>query len=213
MPIGDPMTSPKNITKNLFSRGNIEYSLLFFLLSIIFFYFVRQPLLDSYLKTEIAKEITPPIIIPSNTGEFLYWLILASVFTPYIVFICKRKYEIFILGFCIPSVILTGYYAWHLEGFELDIPYIEWSLYYLIPAFILIYLLKRSKTIKEDILSITFFVFLRGIFFRVSMITHGLSSAYIPTLIFSTFFASAYLILLSFIIEKIAKVKVFRYIE
>jgi len=211
LPIGDPMTSPKNITKNLFSRGNIEYSLLFFLLSIIFFYFVRQPLLDSYSKTEIAKEITPPIIIPSNIGEFLYWLIFASVFTPYIIFIYKRKYEIFILGFCIPSVVLTGYYAWHLEGFELDIPYIEWSLYYLIPAFILIYLLKRSKTIKEDILSIALFVFFKGIFFRCSMIIHGLSYAYISTLIFSTFFVVAYLILLSFTIEKIAKVKIFRH--
>jgi len=211
LPIGDPITSQNTITRNLFSKENVEYSLLFFLLSIIFFYFIRQPLLDLFSKTEIAKEISLPIIIPSNLGEFLCWLILASVFTPYIIFIYKRKYEIFVLGFCIPSVILTCYYTWHLEEFQLDLLYIEWSIYYLIPAFILIYLLRRSKTIKEDILSITFFVFLKGIFFRLSMISHGLSSAYIPTLIFSTFFVAVYLILLSFAIEKIAKVKIFRH--
>jgi len=203
--------SQKNITRNLFSKENIEYSLIFFLLSIIFLYFVHEPLLNSFIKTEIAKEISPPIIIPSNLGEFLFWLIFASTFTPYIIFIYKRKYEPFILGFFIPSLVVNIYTYYTLSCLSLDALYIEWSFYYLLSAFVLIYLLRRSKTIKGDLLSIIFFVFLNEIFFRLSMMYYGgLSSAHIPTLISFTLFGAIYLILLSFAVEKIAKIKIFR---
>jgi len=206
------ITSQKNITRNLFSRENIEYSLIFLLLSIIFFYYVDGPIVNSFSKTEIAKEISSPIIIPSNIGEFLYWLIFASTWIPFLVFVYKRKYGPFVLGFFIPSLIINIYtYCNTGNFFSLNPLYIEWLFLNLVPPFILIYLLRRSKTIKEDILSITFFVFLRGIFFRWSMMYYDGLELYIPTLIFFTFFAAAYLILLSFAIEKIAKVKIFRH--
>jgi len=206
------ITSQKNITRNLFSRENIKYSLIFLLLSIIFFYYVDGPIVNSFSKTEIAKEISSPIIIPSNVGEFLYWLIFASTWIPFLVFVYKRKYEPFILGFFIPSLIVNIYtYCTTGNFFSLNPLYIEWLFLNLVPPFILICLLRRSKTIKGDLLSITFFVFLRGIFFRWSMTYYGGLELYIPTLISFTFFAAVYLILLSFAVEKIAKIKIFRH--
>jgi len=131
------------------------------------------------------------------------------MFTPYIIFIYKRKYEPFILGFFIPSIVINVY-TYSLLGLELYAIYIEWSFYYLISAFVLIYLLRRSKTIRGDLLSIIFFVFLNEIFSRLSMMYYGLSSAHIPTPIPFTLFGAIYLILLSFIVEKISKIKIFR---
>ncbi len=206
------MSKQKNTIERLFSRENIEYSLLFFLLSIIFFYYVRQPLLNSFLlKTEIAKEISHPILIPSNLGEFLYWLIYALVFTPYVLFIYKRKYEIFILGFFIPSLIIY-IYTYSLVGLHLDAIYIGWSFWNLISAFALIYLLRRSKNLKEDLISIIFSVLLKELLSICSAAYYGLyySSTDILSQIFFVPFAAAYLILLSFAVEKIAKVKIFR---
>jgi len=203
--------------ENLFSKENIKYSFIFILLSIIFLYYVRGPLLDSFLKTEIAKEINSPIIIPSNLGEFLFWLILTLTFTPYIIFIYKRKYEIFILGFFIPSLIINIYTYCTTDNFSLDPFYIEWFFLNLIPAFILVYLLRISKTLKEELISIVFFVFL-------SRITHIISWRFyygfeypsvvivvIVSLIFFVLSAAIYLIFLSFAVEKIAKIKIFRH--
>jgi len=207
------MPSQKTMIRGLFSKENIEFSLIFLFLSIIFLYFVSGPLLNSFFKTEIAKEISFPITIPSNLGEFLFCLIYVSAFTPYIIFIYKRKYETFILGFFIPSLVVNIYTYYTLSCLSLLYTiYIGWPFYYLISAFVLIYLLRRSKTIKGDLLSIIFFVFLNEIFLQLSMMYHcGPFSAYIPTLISFTLFDAIYLILLSFVVEKIAKVKIFRH--
>jgi len=208
------MKEQRKAIKSLFSRENIEYSIIFIFLSIIFFYYFRGPLLDIYSKTEIAKEISSPIIIPSNVGEFLYWLIFASVFTPYITFIYKRKYEIFFLGFFIPSLIVY-IYTFLTVGIHLDAIYIEWSFWNLISCFTLICLLRRSVTFKEDLVSIVFFVSLNEILFLLVLtyLTDYHPSSDLLSYITFTFFASAYLILLLFAVEKIAKVKIFRHMK
>jgi len=198
--------------KNLLSKENIKYSLIFLFLSIIFLYFVRDPLLNSFSKTEIAKEIHF-FIIPLNLEGILFWLIFASTFTPYIIFIYKRKYEIFILGFFIPSLIIN-IYTYSLVGLHLDALYIEWSFWNLIPSFVLIYLLRRSKNLKEDLISIVFFVLLSKLLSLCSLIyCTGYCSSIVDLFCYVSFslFAAAYLILLSFAIEKIAKIKIFRH--
>jgi len=206
------MRKQKNTIERLFSIENIEYSLIFLFLSIIFLYFVRGPLLNSFLlKTEIAKEISRPILIPSNLGEFLYWLIYALVFTPYILFIYKRKYEIFILGFFIPSLIIY-IYTYSLVGLHLDAIYIGWSFWNLISAFALIYLLRRSKNLKEDLISIIFSVLLSKLLSLCALTYYTGYCSSVDLLCYVSFslFAAAYLILLSFAVEKIAKIKIFR---
>lgn len=205
------MNKQKDIMKNLLSKENIKYSLIFLFLSIIFLYFIRGPLLNSFSKTEIAKEIHF-LIIPLNLEGILFWLIFASTFTPYIIFIYKRKYEIFILGFFIPSLIIN-IYTYSLVGLHLDAIYIEWSFWNLIPSFVLIYLLRRSKTLKEDLISIVFFVLLSKLLSLCSLIycTGHYSSVDLLCYVSFSLFAAAYLILLSFVVEKIAKVKIFRH--
>jgi len=198
--------------KNLLSKENIKYSLIFILLSIVFLYFVRGPLLILFSKTEIAKEIHF-FIIPLNLEGILFWLIFASTFTPYIIFIYKRKYEIFILGFLIPSLIIN-IYTYSLVGLHLDAIYIEWSFWNLIPSFVLIYLLRRSKNPKEDLISIVFFVLLSKLLSLCSLIyCTGYCSSIVDLFCYVSFslFAAAYLILLSFAVEKIAKIKIFRH--
>jgi len=182
------------------------------LLSIVFLYYVRGPLLLTFLKTEIAKEIHF-FIIPLNLEGILFWLIFASTFTPYIIFIYKRKYEIFILGFLIPSLIIN-IYTYSLVGLHLDAIYIEWSFWNLIPSFVLIYLLRRSKNPKEDLISIVFFVLLSKLLSLCSLIyCTGYCSSIVDLFCYVSFslFAAAYLILLSFAVEKIAKIKIFRH--
>jgi len=199
--------------KNLLSKENIRYSLIFLFLSIIFLYYVRSPLLSTFSKTEIAKEISFPIIIPSNFGEFSFWLIFGSTFTPYIIFIYKRKYETFILGFFIPSLVVNIYTYYTLSCLYLYALYVEWSFWNLIPSFVLIYLLRRSKNLKEDLISIVFFVLLSELLALCLMSYCGgyCSSADLLCYVSFAFFAAAYLILLSFAVEKIAKIKIFRH--
>jgi len=209
---GNSMNEQKDIMKNLLSKENIKYSLIFLFLSIIFLYFVRGPLLNSFSKTEIAKEIHF-FIIPLNLEGILFWLIFASTFTPYIIFIYKRKYETFILGFLIPSLIIN-IYTYSLVGLHLDAIYIEWSFWNLIPSFVLIYLLRRSRNPKEDLIRIVFFVLLSKLLSLCSLIyCTGYCSSIVDLFCYVSFslFAAAYLILLSFAVEKIAKIKIFRH--
>jgi len=197
----------KSVTREILSKETIVYSLIFFFLSIIFFHYVHGPLINSLFKAE--TEIHVFVIIPSNLEGVLYWAIRISVLTPYLIFIYRRKYGSFILGFCIPSLLFTAY-TWHLGGFQLDTIYDKWSFYYLIPAFVLIYLLRRSKTLKEDIVGITFFVLLIELLSLCSSIYY-FGSGSLRLCASFTVFTAVYLILLSFAVEKIAKVKIFRH--
>ena len=212
----------KNITRSLFSTENIKYSLIFLILFIIFEYLLRTFLIRDLILYLERAEMFPP-------SEFwkiiLYSLFLVS-FTPFITVIFKRKYEIIFLGYFIPALIIAIFiqhadeygifYLW--EKVCIWYGYFPWwSLCEIIPVFILIYLLRRSVSLRDDIIGIISFCLIYSAFSMVVFL-HFFScpSAYCPRSSF--FFSSAsfgifgalYLILLSFTVEKIVKIKIFR---
>jgi len=194
----------KSIKGEIFTKETTTFGFIFFLLSIVFFYYVRGPLINSLFGAEV--EIHVFVIIPSNLESVLYWAVWVSILTPYLIFIYRREYGSFIVGFSIPSI-LVSVYTWYLGCFQLEAIYEKWSLYYLIPPLILIYFLRRSKNLKEDLLSIMFFIFLNEILSLYSGIAY-LGNIYLC--ISFTVFGTLYLILLAFAVEKIAKIKIFR---
>ena len=203
------MKRNKKLMKNLISVENIEYSSIFILLTIFFWHFICVSLQREFWKTEMAKEIDSHIVIPSNFGEFIFLLFTVSRFIPFLVFIYRRKYETFILGFLIPSLIIN-IYTYYLMGVSLDAIYIDWSFWNLIPSLVLIYLLQKSKNLEEDLISIVFFVFLSEILCLSSAFYSGAtySAEIVLSIVFFIIFTTLYLILLSFITEKILNLKI-----
>jgi len=210
-------------TKEITSKENIKYSLIFILLSIVFWEMYFR--LTIQLTIEMRKNIpSPPTFISifgSLNGILLSFIWIIGGVTPYIVFIYRRKYETFLLGFLIPSII-TYVYTFSTFGVSLiSQPMILWSFWYLLPAFILIYLLKRSKSFKGEIFGITFFCILNSVFdiFLPLIATlermwagppFSFSLEMISIYIVQGFFAVLYLIILSFFIEKVLKVEMIK---
>jgi len=210
------------ITKNLFSIENIKYSLIFLILFIIFGYLLRNFLIRDLILYLERAEMFPP----SGLWKIILYFSFLASFTSFIILIFKRKYEIVFLGYFVPVLIIAIFiqhadeygifYLW--EKICIWYGYFPWwSLCEIIPVFILIYLLRRSVSLRDDIIGIISFCLIYSAFSMVVFL-HFFScpSAYCPR---SSFFLSSasfgifgalYLILLSFVVEKIAKIKIFR---
>ena len=210
-------------TKEITSKENVKYSLIFLFLSIVFWEIYFR--VTTQFTIEMRKNMLSPPTFISIFGNLngillsLIWII--GGVTPYIVFIYRRKYETFLLGFLIPSII-TYVYTFSTFGVSLiSQPMILWSFWYLIPAFILIYLLKRSKGLKGDIFGIIFSCILNsisGIFLPLIATLERMwtgppfsfSLDMIAICIVQGVFAGLYLIILSFFIEKVLRVKMIK---
>ena len=210
-------------TKETVSKENIKYSLIFLLLSIVFWeiYFRVTTQFTIEMRESMPAPPTFLSIFGSLNGILLSLIWIIGWSTPYIVFIYRRKYETFLLGFLIPSII-TYIYTFSIFGPSLiSQPMILWSFWYVIPAFILIYILKRSKSLKGDIFGIIFSCILNsisGIFLPLIATLERMwagppfsfSLDMIAIYIVQGVFAGLYLIILSFLIEKVLRVKMIK---
>ncbi|RLF92887.1 hypothetical protein DRN50_08165 [Thermococci archaeon] len=201
--------------KEVTSRRNVKYSLIFLLLSIVFWELCPRLIAQYTMETCI----TPKLLSFFSLNGILLLLVGAICYTPYVVFIYRRKYETFLLSFLVPSIIIYIYTFSTLGPSLIAFYHPYWSFWYLIPAFILIYILKRSKSLKGDIFGIIFFCILNsisGIFLPLSAMYEGswvgppfsFSLDMIAICIVQGVFAALYLIILSFFIKKVFKVKV-----
>jgi len=211
------------ITKDLFSIENIKYSLIFLILFTIFGYLLRNFLIRDLILYLERAEMFPP----SGLWKIILYFAFLASFTPFVILLFKRKYEIVFLGYFIPALIIAifiqhtdGYGIFYLwEKICLWYGYFPWwSLCEIIPVFFLIYLLRRSVSLRDDIIGIISFCLIYSAF-SIAVFLHFFScpSAYCPR---SSFFLSSAsfgifgavcLLLLSFVVEKIAKVKIFRH--
>jgi len=210
------------IAKDLFSIENIKYSLIFLFLLIVFGYLVR-----GFLVRHLTDHLEKIEMLPLSAfwKSILYFLFL-TCFTPFIILILKRKYEVLFLGYFVPALIVS-LYGWHetigwyaytslwndkIGVYSGYLPW--WSLCEIIPVFILIYLLRRSVSLQDDIIGIISFCLIYSVLtlpipFQLMGACCLLSSLFISSIFFGIF-GAVYLILLSFVVEKIAKIKIFR---
>ena len=209
--------------KEIASKENLKYGLFFIFLSIVFW--KLYPRLIRQYTIEISKSMPyPPTFLNFFTLNGILLLSLRIIErTPYILFIYRRKYETFLFGFLIPSVVVYIYTFSTFGSSFIALPP-QWSFWYLISAFVLIYLLKGSKNVKWDIFSIIFFCMLNCIsaiflhfvsLYQKNVVTTPFLIPFnfdiVARYIVFALFTALYLILLSFVVEKIAKVKIFRH--
>jgi len=189
---------------NCISKEDLKYSLLFLFLT-LFFWQVSFQFLAETLESKFSYT---PFIFPKNYVEMCFIINTAvSFFTPLIIFLFKRKYEIFFFGMLIPSFVFYIYSFILVRGLIFyPVHFLFWNILNDISVFLFLFLMRSSKNLKGDIIRL----FLLPFIFLLGWINKDWTPFQIAGYLVACSFAAAYLILLSFAIEKIVKIEIFR---
>jgi len=190
---------------NYISKEDLKYSLLFLFLTLFFWEISYTPL----AKILESKFTYTPFILPKNYMEICFTInFVICFFTPFIILLFKRKYEIFFFGMLLPSFVFYIYSFILARGFIFyPVYFLYWYIQNDISVFLFLFLMRSSKNLKGD----TIRLFLLPFIFLLGWVTVTDAPEDIAHYLVMGFFGAIYLILLSFIVEKIAKIKIFRH--